>query len=529
MMTRVTGFTFDWQIVPFALSALLGLALAYNQPVAAIRFTLIMIGIALYLVCANARDTQTRSVCRALLIVLPALITLYFIATNDWARSSNKLPLLNALPALIGGVPQFNPNVVGGALAMLLPLQIKALQHHRRGIRFGLIAFTLLGLTLSLTRGAWLALALVSGLWLAWRWLNQRTDESANQRRGRWIWLANVLALAMISGVVLFATPLGDQLLGLGGDRTNIWRNSVALAGDYPLSGFGLGGFEMAYSSYALLTHVGHTMHAHNLWLNVWLEQGALGLIALIGLVLNALWPRSNSSGWRMAALAALGVLLVHTLVDDPFYGYGGPLMSLVCVPLGLLHCQSTLPAETPRRAQPAFVLWAVAALGLVITVSLPQGRAAIEANLGAIEQTRAELSVYHWPEYGLQDVVRRSSAVDLRPAIQYYESALTIDPANVTSNRRLGQIELSLGNVDPACDYLEHAYAAAPDQRASIQLLGECYALRGDAGRAVQLWGAIDVSEGQLMARQWWYGDYLGQIDRAAALTAAVAALNKN
>ena len=144
MMTRATRFTIDWQLIPFALSAVLGLLIAYNQPTATARFALIIIGLALYLVCANARDTQPRAILRALLIALPVLITIYFVLTNDWAKSSNKLPLLNALPALIGGLPQFNPNVVGGSLAMLLPLQFKALEHQQRAIKFGLIALTLI-------------------------------------------------------------------------------------------------------------------------------------------------------------------------------------------------------------------------------------------------------------------------------------------------------------------------------------------------------------------------------------------------
>lgn len=81
MMTRVTRFTFDWQIVPFGLSALLGLWLAYDKSTAAIRCVLIAIGLGLYLICANARETQTRSVLRALLIVLPMFIMIYFVLT----------------------------------------------------------------------------------------------------------------------------------------------------------------------------------------------------------------------------------------------------------------------------------------------------------------------------------------------------------------------------------------------------------------------------------------------------------------
>ena len=173
--------------------------------------------------------------------MLPVLLTIYFGLTNDWAKSSNKLLLLNALPALMGGAPQFNPNAIGGALAILLPLQFKALEHHRRTIKIGLIALTLIGLALSLTRGAWLALALVGGLWFAWRLLNQRI---ANQRTAWLMWLMGVLIVAVAGGVILFATPLGDRLLGVGGGRKKIWRNSIAPVGDYPLSGLGPGGFQ---------------------------------------------------------------------------------------------------------------------------------------------------------------------------------------------------------------------------------------------------------------------------------------------
>jgi len=522
MMTRAVRFTIDWQIIPFTLSALFGLLVAYNQPTATIRFVLILIGVALYLFCANARDTQPRSILRALLIALPALITIYFVLTNDWAKSSNKLPLLNALPALIGGLPQFNPNVVGGSLAMLLPLQWKALEQQQRALKFGVIAITMIGLALSLTRGAWLALILVCGLWFAWRFLNQRL---ASERKARIAWLVGVLILAVVGGVILFATPLGDRLLGLGGDRTNIWRNSVALVGDYPLTGFGLGSFEMAYSSYALLTHVGHTIHAHNLWLNVWLEQGLLGLIALIGLVVNALWPRSDSSGWRMAALASLGIVLIHTLFDDPFYGYGGPLLALLFIPLGVLQRSST--TAPLNQKSPALAVWAVALIGLAITIILLQGRAAIEANLGAIDQTRAELSVYHWPEVGLQDVLRETGGVELGSAIGHYQAALALDSASAAANRRLGQIELARGQIETACDHLQRANSAA-EQRATRQLLGECYALRGEVDQAVALWRTIDLSQGQMYARDWWYGTHLASPAQAQALKQAVEALNR-
>ncbi len=383
---------------------------------------------------------------------------------------------------------------------------------------------TVIGLVLSLTRGAWLALAIVGGLWVAWRVLSQRI---ANQRRVRLMWLAGVLVVAAIGGSVLLATPLGDRLLGLGGDRTNIWRNSVALVGDYPLTGFGLGSFEMVYSSYALLIHVGHTFHAHDLWLNVWLEQGLVGFVALLGLVINAVWARQNSSGWRMAALAALGVVLIHTLFDDPFYGYGGVLIPLLFIPLGLLQRQGEFAPTTPARVRPALVVWAITAIGLAIIVITPQGRAVIEANLGTIDQTRAELSVYHWPEIGLQDILRETGGVQLESAIEHYQAALALDPNAITANRRLGQIQLARSQIDAACEHLQRADALAA-QRATQQLWGECYALQGAVNQAVNVWRTIDMSEGQLDIRYWWYDTHLQDAERATRIRQAQTALSQ-
>jgi lipopolysaccharide biosynthesis regulator YciM len=132
---------------------------------------------------------------------------------------------------------------------------------------------------------------------------------------------------------------------------------------------------------------------------------------------------------------------------------------------------------------------------------------------------------VYHWPEVGLQDVLRETGGVDLGSAIGHYQAALALDLNEVTANRRLAQIELARGQIDAACDHLERANADA-EQRATRQLLGECYALRGEVDRAVEVWRTIDLSEGQLYGRDWWYGAHLASPDQAQALRRAADAL---
>jgi lipopolysaccharide biosynthesis regulator YciM len=228
----------------------------------------------------------------------------------------------------------------------------------------------------------------------------------------------------------------------------------------------------------------------------------------------------------------ALGILLLHTLVDDSIFGYGGAGIPALFIPLGLLIRSGPAdPAETAARRlrwQPAFVVWGVAIVGLIIGLILPQGRAVLEVNLGALQQTQQELLGYHWPDVPLQDVLRRPESA-LSEAVPHYQQALQLDANNAAAHRHLGQIELAREQYESACQHLTAAYATNPNQRATRQLLGECAALSGEIDRAVELWRPIDLSQQQLRIRQWWYEEYLRQPDRAAALQRALAALGQN
>jgi len=529
-----TQLRFDWQILPFLLSAIIGWWISYNTMAAAIEFVLLVLGLALYLIIVNLSDPmalagKTRSVLSGLLAVLPSLIAIYFLVTNDWSRGIGKLAVFDPVLRLLAAWPLssiglgLNPNVIGGVIAAGLPLQVFALRHNRRWTKVMLLGLSGIGLLLSQMRGAWLALLLTLGMWLAWKWLTARITPI---RRARMSWMAVVVVVGIVGVGVLAVTPLGLRLLGLGGDRVNIWRNSLDLLGDYFVTGFGLAAYEMTYSTYVLLTHVGNAMHAHDLWLNIWLNQGLLGIVSFAGLTLNAIWPRP-SSRWRLPALLSLAVILIQTLADDSFYGYGAAALPLLFIPLALLGrpAEPAAGESTPARTkfQPAFALWGIAGVTVLLGFLTPAGRAALEADIGAVLQTSVELSVYHWPEVPLQDALRRSGGVDLSPAVRQYEKALNLDSADVTANRRLGQIELARGEYATACQHLTAAYAAAQQQRATAQLLGECYSFSGRVAEAKVLWSSISLLQDQLFIRRWWYESYLHDDDRAAKLKEAV------
>jgi tetratricopeptide (TPR) repeat protein len=163
--------------------------------------------------------------------------------------------------------------------------------------------------------------------------------------------------------------------------------------------------------------------------------------------------------------------------------------------------------------------------VAIVVMFFLPGARAALAANIGTVTQTRAELAIYRWPDWPIQDELRRNGGVDLSKALGYYNNALVLNPGNVTAHRRLGQIAISVGDYVSAQRHLEIAYAMAPDQRTTRQLLGELYAIGGDLERAAQLWRTVDMTHGELDARYWWY-THIGAEQQAEWLKQAASQL---
>jgi hypothetical protein len=141
--------------------------------------------------------------------------------------------------------------------------------------------------------------------------------------------------------------------------------------------------------------------------------------------------------------------------------------------------------------------------------------------------QTRAELGLYHWPEWSFQDQVRvhaAGTAGARRGAVSGGDGARP-DAANRAPALRRNFA--GARRVDRAQDHLAAAYALAPYDRATRQLLGEVLALQGDVTGAVQTWQGLDVSQGQFMVREWWYQAF-GQPEQVEKLSDAVQAFQR-
>ena len=149
-----------------------------------------------------------------------------------------------------------------------------------------------------------------------------------------------------------------------------------------------------------------------------------------------------------------------------------------------------------------------------------------LEANLAAVRQSKSELGVYEWPEWPIQDEVRRDS--DLSATIAGFENALELNSRNASANRRLGQIELSLAEYEDALAHLEMAYFLSPQDNATRQLLGEAFIANGALQDGLALWQTVNNGQNQLPIREFWYG-FIGDVDRRDSISAVLNAVDNS
>jgi len=544
-LTRRTPF--DLPLALFVLTAALAVWAAYDRETAWSKFWLIVGAVLLFYAFANARSTPAM-VRAGLLTAFAVGLSLFFLATNDWTllQSVTRLgqSLQRYLPPLVG--PRLNPNEVGGLLAMLLPFVAwGAMKSWQRAgdssiprkvarwlyalLAWGALALVLFALLMTASRGAWLACGvagLIAGLWWAIGGL-KRSDAGQQKRSMLGLLVAGLIAVLGL-GLVWIGTeqiPLARLFdLSTWLNRLEFQRNSLILAKDYPLIGAGLDGFEMLYSTYALLIHVGYISHSHNLFLGVAIDQGLPGLLALIWMwVLFAavVWhsvrqpkPDSTQAATPASLVGIAGlsllIILLHGTVDTALYGRG---VLFLFVPMAF--AVQTAQQEKHQIRQRRVLSLVVIGLPLGLALLWP-GRilSLAYSNLGSVHQSQEELSLYSWPEWPIQDAVRRK--VDLSRPMSEFEKALAWNPRNATANRRLGMIELSLGRYEDALAHLETAYAAEPNVTTTRQLLGEALIVNGRIEEGQALWSDANKEQGQLDARVHWY-QHIGETERAA------------
>lgn len=538
---------FDPLLWLFLISAAVSASISYNHPDAWGKFWLIAGAIILYYAFAGQRAPNIWPIITGLAIAGGA-VAIYFLATHDWSAIPAKIEAINRVglqwmqlrPAALGGLHGLHPNVAGGLMATLFPYALaSAMRGFRKGRGGMLTAAGLAGILMSVglvfttSRGAWLALAGGIVAWAMWVGADQLAETLYLSRR-KVFGLAILLFLGLCLAVVLMTSgSLSGMLENLpgpdsAGSRLEISHDTLGLVGDFWMTGGGLDSFDGLYSQYIRVIPYHSLIHSHNLFLNVAVEQGFIGLAVLIAMLLLAFWwlIDPHRSGYRRsihgfslvngATLAALVAICLHGLVDDPLYGSRGVL--LLWLPLGLSACLfplrknwiETLHAIDPSARIAIGVGFALVAALLIIFKGPIMS--SWQSDLGALEMARIELRGYPTGQWS-----DGREVVELGSARARFERALQYNADNRTALHRLGLMAMLERDYESAKEYLYPAYLLDHGHQGIRKALMYSYVWSGDIPRALPLLKEFPEATAELGVYEWWWEQqgfpHLGQL----------------
>jgi O-antigen ligase len=244
------------------------------------------------------------------------------------------------------------PNPYGGYLNLSLPIALALTLFGRdprmRWVAGGASALMLFALYLSDSRGALLGLVAALIVLAAVGWRFERKAIIALLIGAPLVAIAwfthliptrieeKLLAQFRVNDVSLTA-QLNDANYSTI-ERLAHWVAGLRMFRAHPLLGVGAGNYDAAYQRYKVPGWDESLTHAHNYYINVAAETGALGLLAflaVVGVALWLAWRATRATDWRSGARGALAgvdaralaigcaavivALCVHNATDDLF------------------------------------------------------------------------------------------------------------------------------------------------------------------------------------------------------------------
>lgn len=229
-----------------------------------------------------------------------------------------------------------NPNVFGEYLLLVVPV-ITALLFTEKGWKKKIVLLAMLGingvaLILTFSRGCWLGILFGIAI------LAVVIDR-------RFILLG--IALLLMAPFILPESII-NRFMSIGnmGDsstsyRVFIWMGTIAMLKDYWISGVGLGitSFNKVYPVYSYNNIA--APHSHNLYLQLVVEHGIIGLIVFVGIIYN-FFKETIISAYKKRNLVLVGIIsgvlafLVQSMTDHTWYNYRVVLIFWMVLAFGI-------------------------------------------------------------------------------------------------------------------------------------------------------------------------------------------------
>ncbi len=203
-------------------------------------------------------------------------------------------------------------------LALLVPDLLVEFKDKSLKIKdFRLWAWVLgaIGLLLSLSRAGWLGLATAIAVYLI---------VAANKKIRRIICGAVIIIF-----IIIFSTPSlrWRFILPFYGEKSSVsrlslWHTGIKAIGKNPIFGLGLTGFSQNWQRLNTDPNLDTHNFPHNIFLDLWVETGLLGLISFTGLVGIHIYQglKNRQNIFKLSVALFLIALLAQGIIDNPYF-----------------------------------------------------------------------------------------------------------------------------------------------------------------------------------------------------------------
>jgi len=318
-------FPGKWLIVLLVVAATIGIVVAPDtRDALGVWKAFIIEPVLFYLVVVNVMkresDQKNMLYCLGLSVIGLAVIALLQYV-GAWPALE---PWISESPKRVSSIFGY-PNALGLFVAPVTGLMLGLLTLSRRRISLAFVTVVtiagLVAIATSVSRGAVMGLA-ASILWLA--------IVGDYKRR-------IVIGLLILIGLMALL-PASRRLavsVITGSDtstdvRLALWQGTWSLLKDRPIVGAGLAGFPVVYDQYRLARHTELLQYPHNIFLNVWVELGLLGLLVFLWGLGKFCWQAArlirygDRGSWPTQQVIGLSsgliAMVVYGLVDVPFF-----------------------------------------------------------------------------------------------------------------------------------------------------------------------------------------------------------------
>lgn len=526
-------------ITIFLLTALVGVWAAFDQQAAFHKYLIVLAAVLIFYALADFPVNQSHQVF-GLAALTASLLAVYFLLSQDWQAQPADFGWINqvglawmqvrySLPSIFD-----NANIPAGILAVLLPLIIvlvgQAHINNKPGWKYiGWISIlvVVLAIVMSSSRAVWGALIVGLVTWMWWRLSS--TNLISQKRRTAKIFLLGFVAIGIVFFLFLVrfiaqVDPSEGIVIGQSSafSRITLYHQTTDLIADFWLTGGGLQSFAGLYSEYILNIPYLFYVYAHNLVLDITLEQGIFGIISFITIylliavilvkgVLRIDRLNRAQQGQLTGLLVSMLILWGHGLVDDALYGVQGTPFLFIVPGIVVGHrfvFGGESGSEKMSKPQSIDLRKKTYALGmmlvgciLLVLILIPPVRSAVQANFAAIQMAKIELA--NFPSGSFDDHL---SANDFASEKNILLEAIKSDPDQRTANHCLGRIALQAGEYESAANFLKIAHKKDPNHTGIRKTLGYTYVWLGEFDEAYGLIHTYPEAESEMANYSTWW-----------------------